>query len=247
LKDVYSAESYDLFLHNCNNFSNDFAMFLVGKSIPAHITALPQTVLNTPFGQMLRPTLDRAMRGVTQAPTVPRIGQGPLPSSNNISQFGQVHYPKSAVELDGLLSAAKTTCAVIFFTSSTCAPCKMVYPAYDSLAEEAGAKGTLIKIDIGHLPDVARRFEIRATPTFISFLKGEKENEWSGADPSQLMGNVRLLLQMAHPPHPHSSLNLVTFNKISKSPILYTKTPPLDKLLAKIELSVSDPNLQTSK
>lgn len=31
LKQVYTAESYDLFLHNCNNFTNDFAMFLVGK------------------------------------------------------------------------------------------------------------------------------------------------------------------------------------------------------------------------
>src|SRR5579871_169441 len=31
LKTIYTAESYDLFLKNCNNFSNDFAMFLVGK------------------------------------------------------------------------------------------------------------------------------------------------------------------------------------------------------------------------
>ena len=68
LKQTYTAESYDLFAHNCNNFSNDFAMFLVGKGIPSHITSLPETVLRTPFGQMLRPQLDRAMRSVTQAP-----------------------------------------------------------------------------------------------------------------------------------------------------------------------------------
>ncbi|KAF2103933.1 DUF862-domain-containing protein, partial [Rhizodiscina lignyota] len=49
LKAVYSAESYDLFLHNCNNFSHDFAMFLVGQGIPKHITSLPERVLNTPF------------------------------------------------------------------------------------------------------------------------------------------------------------------------------------------------------
>lgn len=71
LKEVYTAESYDLFMHNCNNFSNDFAMFLVGKGIPDHITSLPQTVLNTPFGMMLRPQLDQAMRSVTQAPVAP--------------------------------------------------------------------------------------------------------------------------------------------------------------------------------
>jgi hypothetical protein len=31
LKQVYTPESYDLFAHNCNNFSHDFSMFLVGK------------------------------------------------------------------------------------------------------------------------------------------------------------------------------------------------------------------------
>lgn len=51
-----------------NNFTHDFSMFLLGKGIPPHITSLPETVLQTPFGQMLRPQLDRAMRTVTQAP-----------------------------------------------------------------------------------------------------------------------------------------------------------------------------------
>lgn len=31
LRSVYTVEAYDLFTHNCNNFSNDFASFLVGK------------------------------------------------------------------------------------------------------------------------------------------------------------------------------------------------------------------------
>lgn len=67
LRGTYTAESYDLFLNNCNNFSHDLATFLVGRGIPDHITSLPQTVLNTPFGQMMRPALDRSMREITQA------------------------------------------------------------------------------------------------------------------------------------------------------------------------------------
>ncbi|KAK5133336.1 hypothetical protein LTR08_007861 [Meristemomyces frigidus] len=68
LKQVYTPESYDLFAKNCNNFTNDFAMFLVGRGIPAHITSLPQRVLDTPFGQMLKPQLEAGMRSVTQTP-----------------------------------------------------------------------------------------------------------------------------------------------------------------------------------
>ncbi|KXT16931.1 hypothetical protein AC579_4732 [Pseudocercospora musae] len=67
LKGVYTPESYDLFTHNCNNFTNDFAMFLLGKGIPEHITNLPERVLETPFGQMLRPQIDAGMRSITQA------------------------------------------------------------------------------------------------------------------------------------------------------------------------------------
>ena len=44
---------YDLFLHNCNTFSNEVAQFLTGKKIPSHITDLPQEVMSTPFGAMI--------------------------------------------------------------------------------------------------------------------------------------------------------------------------------------------------
>jgi len=84
LKQIYTAESYDLFAHNCNNYSNDLAMFLLGKGIPQHITSLPETVLNTPFGMMLKPQLDRQMRAITQA-AVPAQAIPPQPTAASAS------------------------------------------------------------------------------------------------------------------------------------------------------------------
>jgi hypothetical protein len=52
----YSSEAYGLFYHSCNNFTANFAMFLCGISIPGKIKNLPQDVLNTSFGEFLRPT-----------------------------------------------------------------------------------------------------------------------------------------------------------------------------------------------
>lgn len=69
LKEQYTHDKYDLFDHNCNHFTEEMAQFLVGKSIPDSITSLPHTVLQTPFGQMLRPIIDQAMRPIVQAPT----------------------------------------------------------------------------------------------------------------------------------------------------------------------------------
>ncbi|KAE8611072.1 hypothetical protein XENTR_v10012328 [Xenopus tropicalis] len=43
----FSGESYHLFDHNCNTFSNEVAQFLTGKKIPSYITELPSEVLST--------------------------------------------------------------------------------------------------------------------------------------------------------------------------------------------------------
>lgn len=228
-------------------------MFLVGAGIPEHITSLPQDVLKTPFGQMLKPQLESAIRGVTQAPVPQRAipQSNGYANSNGSSAASSLHqtipttkaneYPVHGVhsvtkvkELEKLLSLAKTSCAVIFFTSSTCAPCKIVYPAYDELAAEFGSKAVLIKVDINHAYEIASQYRVRATPTFMAFLLGEKENEWSGANEGQLRGNIRMLVQMAHPPHPHTNLNIPTLQRLHDHPVIYTKTPPLDKLIAKL-------------
>lgn len=240
-------------------------MFVVGKNIPDHITSLPQTVLNTPFGQMMKPRLDAAMRGITQAPvpptSVPQLGAHPQSHSNGFSSTtqangnsirqkehvpGVVYKPKKVKQLDELLASAKESCAVIFFTSATCPPCKIVYPAYDELAAEAGNKAVLIKVDLSEAYEIGAKYQVRVTPTFMSFLKGQKENEWSGANESQLRGNVKLLLQMAHPAHPHTLLRLPTLHRTHKA-VSFAKVPPIEKLIAKMGPSGSDPAISALK
>jgi desumoylating isopeptidase 1 len=266
LASIYTAESYDLFLHNCNNFTQDLSMFLVGKDIPERIRSLPQRFLETPIGQMMRTQIDQSMRQMTQAPDadLPGVTPNHLMNGNTATngvtsrataqpsiftnshpsgdEPGKVHNVTQTRELDRLLQSAKNSCAVIFFTSSTCAPCKIVYPAYDELAAEAGAKAVLIKVDLNQAYDIGSKYTVRATPTFMTFLKGEKENEWSGASEAQLRGNVRLLLQMASPRHPHYNLRLPSLQRLIKEPVMYKKTPPLDKLVAKIGSVARDPS-----
>ncbi|KAL2845552.1 PUL domain-containing protein [Aspergillus pseudodeflectus] len=234
LNSIYTPESYDLFLHNCNNFTQDLAMFLLGKSIPEHIRNLPQTFLNTPFGQMLKPQIEGALRGVTQAPgpglTQPSAVRPVVQPPQN-----KVHIVTSLSELDARMSLAAKSCAVIFFTSATCPPCKMMYPLYDELAQEAGPRAVLIKVDVSIARDVGMRYRIRSTPTFMTFLRGEKLDQWSGADAGKLRGNVRLLVDMAHPTHPHRQLNLPSFQRTLTNYVMYKKTPPLEKLVQKLQ------------
>ena len=212
---------------------------------------------------MLKPQLDQAMRAVTQA-ALPHSSAPPTraagttlshgsmtahaqPASQSTkSAVGVVHNVVNLPDLERLLTSASKTCAVIFFTSSTCAPCKIAYPAFDALAEEAGSAGTLIKVDLNVALSIGKKYNVRATPTFMTFLHGEKENEWAGADPSKLLGNVRLLLQMAQ--HPHKHLNLPVLQSTSQKPVTFINLPPLDKLVAKMNPDIrNDPALLSLK
>lgn len=58
--DRFAGHRYDLFRHNCNNFSNEVALHLCNKQIPQYILDLPNMVLNSPLAQMLAPIIQQA-------------------------------------------------------------------------------------------------------------------------------------------------------------------------------------------
>lgn len=71
--------------------------------------------------------------------------------------------------------------AVGFFTSTTCGPCKMIEPAFERLSEEKGSQDgrngagfAMIDIDVGMGQALAAQWNVRATPTFMFFLDGQK-------------------------------------------------------------------------
>ncbi|KAJ4136123.1 hypothetical protein NW768_003731 [Fusarium equiseti] len=241
LRPIFTLEAYDLFHHNCNNFSDSFANFLLGKGIPEHIVKMPQAVLDSPMGRALLPQLTQGINAGRQNGSILGLQQSSQASAPAPAPKGGVKNITNASEFDRVMTGAKSSCAVVFFTSATCPPCKTLYPIYDQLAEEVGEKATLMKIDISQPQqhEIGSRYSISATPTIVTFLHGEEENRWSGADPAALRGNVQLLVQMAHPVHPHERLRLPTFADPNAKPVLYAKVPPLDKLMAKMGSEVA--------
>jgi len=71
----FHGSRYDLFKHNCNNFSSYLTKFLGVDDIPQHILDLPNKVMSSPIAAMLRPILEQATPD----------GQGTTFSSNTSS------------------------------------------------------------------------------------------------------------------------------------------------------------------
>lgn len=70
----YTAETYSLLTHNCNNFSNEVAQFLVGANIPDHILQLPSEVMNSPMGALIMPMIQN-LETTLKAGAVPQVPQ----------------------------------------------------------------------------------------------------------------------------------------------------------------------------
>ncbi|TGJ79569.1 hypothetical protein E0Z10_g9194 [Xylaria hypoxylon] len=250
LREIFTPQAYDLFRHNCNNFSNDFSTFMLGKGIPEHIANMPQAVLDSPFGRVLQPQL-------TQMVEQRKVRHGGLLGIQNSQQpaNGAAASSSTAIvevsnlqALNAALESASKKSAIIFFTSATCPPCRVLYPLYNELAAGYGKSVTLIKVDISRAPDVAQQYTVTATPTFMTFVHGKQQESWAGADASRLRGTVKLLAEMADgPSHPHRLLHLPHLSNPDSRPVLFTKVPPLPKLLSKLGPTANDAAIQGMK
>ena len=114
----FTMHTYNLLRHNCNNFSNEIANFLVGSGIPQHILDLPDEVLSTPFGQQIMPMLsmmDAQMRMASEDPggggqfgawqppaAASAAGQGRMAP---VAQAAPTGEPSSTVETSALVGS----------------------------------------------------------------------------------------------------------------------------------------------
>ena len=61
---------------------------------------------------------------------------------------------------------------LVDFYADWCAPCKMVAPLMDEIAQQKIGRMLVVKVDTDQAPDVAMKYEIRSIPTLILFENG---------------------------------------------------------------------------
>eukprot|EP00250_Pteridium_aquilinum_P013551 c21413_g1_i1 orf=381-1244(-) len=82
----YTAQTYSLLQHNCNNFSDEVSQFLCGVGIPDFILKLPEEVMNSPMGALIMPMIQQFETTLRYGgvPQVPHAGSIQLA---NLSQM----------------------------------------------------------------------------------------------------------------------------------------------------------------
>jgi len=76
---------------------------------------------------------------------------------------------------------------LVDFWAPWCAPCKMIAPVLDDLADAYEGRAKIVKVDIQDHPNLGRRFNARSIPMLLMFKDGQVQDTQIG-----LVGRPRL-------------------------------------------------------
>ncbi|MDP6102080.1 MAG: thioredoxin [Dehalococcoidia bacterium] len=79
------------------------------------------------------------------------------------------------------------TPVLVDFWAEWCAPCKMVAPVLDDLADEYDGKIKFTKVDVDVNPQTAMKYGIRSIPTLLVFKGGSPIDQVVGAVPKAVI------------------------------------------------------------
>ncbi len=86
---------------------------------------------------------------------------------------------------------------LVDFWAEWCAPCKMIAPFLEQIAEEYAGKIKVVKLDADSNNQTTMQFGVRSLPTLLLFKNGQTVERLVGAMPKErLLTHIRPHLQL---------------------------------------------------
>ena len=70
---------------------------------------------------------------------------------------------------------------LVDFWAAWCAPCRLLAPTVDAIAEKYAANTRVVKVNVDDNPSISQRYGIKGIPTLILFKGGKEEERVVGA------------------------------------------------------------------
>ncbi len=100
-----------------------------------------------------------------------------IPPSKNIKILTNKNF-KTAIKRDLVL---------VDFWAPWCAPCKIIAPTLNEIAEEYSDKVTIAKVNVDQQKQVAQKYKIRNLPTLILFKDGKEQKRITGVKAKRVL------------------------------------------------------------
>lgn len=79
---------------------------------------------------------------------------------------------------------------LVDFWAPWCAPCRMLAPTIDQVAEKYQGAASVVKLNVDDNPGVSQRYGIKGIPTLILFKNGKEEERVVGATSKEAISRM---------------------------------------------------------
>src|SRR5919199_3672757 len=79
---------------------------------------------------------------------------------------------------------------LVDFWAAWCAPCRMLAPTVEAVAEKYAGNARVVKLNVDENPSVSQRYGIKGIPTLILFKNGREEERVVGATSKEAISRM---------------------------------------------------------
>jgi thioredoxin 1 len=79
---------------------------------------------------------------------------------------------------------------LVDFWAEWCAPCRMLAPTVDAVAQKYAANARVVKLNVDDNPAISQRYGIKGIPTLILFKAGKEAERVVGATSKEAISRI---------------------------------------------------------
>ena len=102
--------------------------------------------------------------------------------SEHVTEVSDVSFEKDVLQ-------AKLPVLVDFW-AAWCAPCRMLAPTVEAVAEIYASRARVVKLNVDDNPSISQRYGIKGIPTLILFKAGREEERVVGATSKEAIARM---------------------------------------------------------
>jgi len=103
-------------------------------------------------------------------------------AGNNIVEFSDQNFDQEVLKSEKVV--------LVDFWATWCAPCRMIAPAVEAVAEQYADRAKVGKVNVDENMSVTGRYNIRGIPTLLLFKNGQIQEQVVGATTKEAISKL---------------------------------------------------------